>query len=358
MATRLSILAAALTIAAAAAFAQARQQPSITNATVTSQPAASPLAESFRSLAKATADVAWIGYYAPTAGEGRMACCDTDDCCASCRLEPGDERRPQRGTSSSRSGPIQLEGSDRMIVLFRIAQRSVERVRFFSSDCELDAGGRPVIWLENVRPAESVALLESLVQPARQERDRVSNGAIAAIAMHRDPSADASLERLASATQPESVRKNVAFWLGQARGERGLARLRLMLREDPSAAVRKRAVFGVSQSAAPGALEELLSIARSHSEPAVRSEAIFWLGQKAGAKVAAAITESIERDPDTDVKKRAVFALSQFPKDEGVPLLIEVARKNSNPVVRKQAMFWLAQSRDPRAIDFFAEILK
>jgi len=27
-------------------------------------------------------------------------------------------------------------------------------------------------------------------------------------------------------------------------------------------------------------------------------------------------------------------------------------------VVRKQAMFWLGQSRDPRAIDFFAEILK
>jgi len=25
--------------------------------------------------------------------------------------------------------------------------------------------------------------------------------------------------------------------------------------------------------------------------------------------------------------------------------------------VRKQAMFWLGQSRDPRALDFFAEVL-
>ena len=58
------------------------------------------------------------------------------------------------------------------------------------------------------------------------------------------------------------------------------------------------------------------------------------------------------------MKKRAVFALSQLPKSEGVPLLIKVARTNANPAVRKQAMFWLAQSRDPRAIDFFAEILK
>jgi hypothetical protein len=41
-----------------------------------------------------------------------------------------------------------------------------------------------------------------------------------------------------------------------------------------------------------------------------------------------------------------------------VPLLIEVARKNTNPVVRKQAIFWLGQSKDPRAVEFFAEILK
>ena len=71
-----------------------------------------------------------------------------------------------------------------------------------------------------------------------------------------------------------------------------------------------------------------------------------------------AITERIEQDPDTEVKKRAVFALSQMPKDEGVPLLITVARTNANPAVRKQAMFWLGQSKDPRAVEFFAEILK
>ena len=89
-----------------------------------------------------------------------------------------------------------------------------------------------------------------------------------------------------------------------------------------------------------------------------RGEAIFWLGQKAGQRAAAAITEAIDKDPDTEVKKRAVFALSQMPKDQGVPLLINVARTHANPAVRKQAIFWLGQSRDPRATEFFAEILK
>ena len=61
--------------------------------------------------------------------------------------------------------------------------------------------------------------------------------------------------------------------------------------------------------------------------------------------------------PDTKVKERAVFALSQLPQDEGVPKLIDVARTNRNPAVRKQAIFWLGQSRDPRALDFFVEVL-
>jgi hypothetical protein len=38
-------------------------------------------------------------------------------------------------------------------------------------------------------------------------------------------------------------------------------------------------------------------------------------------------------------------------------MLIQVARTNANPAVRKQAMFWLGQSRDPRALEFFREIL-
>jgi hypothetical protein len=34
-----------------------------------------------------------------------------------------------------------------------------------------------------------------------------------------------------------------------------------------------------------------------------------------------------------------------------------VAKTNRNPEVRKQAMFWLGQSNDPRALDFFEQVL-
>lgn len=118
------------------------------------------------------------------------------------------------------------------------------------------------------------------------------------------------------------------------------------------------ALMALAAHAAPQALDRLIAQARAGGTTHVRGQALFWLSQRAGDRAVGAITEALDRDPDTDVKKRAVFALSQLPKDEGVPRLIDIARAHSNPAVRKQAFFWLGQSKDPRAIAFFAEVLK
>jgi HEAT repeats len=288
-------------------------QPRILNGRMTSQPAGS-LQQTFRALVTAQTDIAWLGYSVPVANRERTMCCWSSGdgttyitgsfsrgsypCCGNCKIEPGADTAAATRTAPSQAatpaGPIKLEGADRMMVLFRIADRQVERVRAFSEDCELDAGGRQVTWLQEVRPAESVALLESLIGTDADRKNRITNAAISALAMHAEPAAVAAIERLA----------------------------------------------------------------RSHPSASVRGEAIFWMGQMAGQKAVGTITEAIEKDPETEVKKRAVFALSQLPKSEGVPLLIDVAKKNSNPVVRKQAIFWLGQSRDPRALEFFAQILK
>jgi hypothetical protein len=368
-------IAAALTAASLSAVVVVARQPRIENGRITVQ-AAGSLPSAFKAAAAAHSDVGWIGYAVPIVDAERNMCCfnsgtswiegnvvvDGARCCGMCRLE-----RPGEGDASRSAVPppagqtqaaIKLEGAREMIVLFRIVEQQVERVRAFSEGCALDAGGRPVTWLTGVRPAESVALLESLTASGQERRDRVTDGAITAIALHADTSADAALERLLAPSQPQSIRAKVPFWLGNARGRRGLDLLQRLVREDGSAEVKKKAVFGISQSAEPGATGILIDNARQHPEATVRGEAIFWLAQKAGQKATAAITERIEQDPDTEVKKRAVFALSQLPKDEGVPLLIQVARKHSNPAVKRQAMFWLGQSKDPRALDFFAEILK
>jgi hypothetical protein len=361
--------AIALLLAPAAALAQ---QPRIINGRLDPQAAGSNLDAAFRRLVAAQTEPAWIGYSVPTVSDAnRSFCCSGGDTwvsggiviqngrLATCGLEPGDRAvRTSQGQPAPNQGPIRLEGPESMTVLYRIEEKAVQRIRIFSPDCELDAGGRTIHWLEPASGADSIRLLSTFVSKADVKSDKLTDAAITAIAMHRDDAADAALERFASPKDsPEFVRKKVTFWLGSARGRRGFDAVRRIAREDPSDDVRKSAMFGLSQSSDAQSVPELVRFAREDASAKVRGEAIFWLAQKAGQKVAAEITAAIENDPDTDVKRRAVFALSQLPRDEGVPLLINVAKTNKNPVVRKQAIFWLGQSKDPRALDFFTQIL-
>jgi hypothetical protein len=340
-------------LSAAAAWAQPAR---IVNAQLQTRSAAAGLEGEFRSLVSGLAQPGWIGYTVlAVPGEHRMCCHDSDDCCGPCRLEG---RSP--GSKISRNDDlVRLEGSASLLVLFRAEAGRVQKIRTFSEHCELDAGGLSFYWINDVRPQESLALLRSFAEPADKGRDerRLSDSAVAAIALHRGDEADRLLEQLVEPSRPESLRSQTAFWLGVARGRRGFEVLRRMLQEDPSDRVRDRAIFGLTQSGEPEALNTLIETARKDSSARVRGQALFWLAHKAGQKAAGTISDAIENDPETEVKKKAVFALSQLPAEEGIPRLIEVARAHRNVAVRKQAIFWLGQSRDARALAFFEEVL-
>jgi len=358
------------TAAVAASASPAAQQPSgaqprIRDTQITAR-AVTQLDRDFRAVVAAQSEPAWIGYAVPAVNDRTSICCgnwrDGNYSPGCCRMERDDGMNINTPDKDERRelGVVALEPA--MFVFYRAAERKVTNIRVFSAECELDAGGRPVIWLTGVRPEQSVALLRTFVHSEIDwsERDDRSNAkrAITALSLHAGAAADQALEQMAAPSSPQGVRKEVAFWLGSARGAHGYRVLSRMVREDPSDAVRDKAIFGLHVSDEPQAVDTIIAVARDDASKRVRGQALFWLGQKAGKKASAAITAAIEHDPDTDVKKKAVFALSQLPKDEGVPLLIQVARSNRNPVVRKQAMFWLGQTGDARALAFFEEVLK
>ncbi len=358
-----SVIGIALAAILAATAARA-DNPSIVNGNVQQRAVTSGLSGEFDALVKGQTSPVWIGYEAPAVNGDYEECCNFDygstRFCGQCRLEDGSQGFNM--TSDKRT--THLEAPD-LVVMFRVENRAVEKVRVFSEDCELDAGGRSVYWLTGVNPAESVELLTSLVKGAgsRPEpedgegRDHIADGAIAAIALHAAPEADAALRGFLAGDEPEKMRERAAFWMASARGRVGFETLKPLARADSDDRFREKLMFDFTLSKQPEAIDVLIDSAHHDPSPRVRGQAIFWLAQKAGKKAEGAITEAIERDPETEVKKKAVFALSQLPKDEGVPLLIGVARSNSNPVVRKDAMFWLGQSNDPRALDFFEQVL-
>jgi HEAT repeat protein len=272
----------------------ARGQERISNAKLETRSAAQGIEREVQAVA-VRGGVAWIGYSVPIAVASRLSF--DNNSYGACWLGGwgADGNSKTANELVSRGSRVRLEPPSELLVLARIENGEIVRVRAFTADCDVDAGGAAVVWFTDVGPDDSVAWLAMLADSSRaaNRADRVAQSAMSAIAFHRTQAADRTL----------------------------------------------------------------VAMARDDANRRVRGQALFWLATRASREALSAITGAIENDPDTDVKKKAVFALSQMPKDEGVPRLIDVARTNKNVEVRKQAMFWLGQSNDPRAIRFFEEIL-
>src|SRR6266567_4266775 len=352
--------ALARSVQASGDIAQAADSPHIENAKLETRAAGASLDATIREIAGSAEKAEWVSYRVDEVAGERGVCCDNnwnDGNCGTCRLEKENSRTS--GTTHT-DGNVKLEGTRQLIVLYRLEAKQVAKIRVASDDCTLDAGGLPFIWLTGVKAPESVAFLATYVRGADFEghgEHKIGHGALTAIALHADASADRALESFVTPEQREELRRQAAFWMGAARGKAGLSALQHMAKTDPSSDVRAHVAFALSVSHEAGALDEMIRMAHDDTSSHVRGQALFWLAQKAGKKAVGTITGAIENDPDTDVKKKAVFALSQLPKDEGVPKLIEVAQTNHNREVRKQAMFWLGQSNDPRALQFFEKVL-
>ncbi|MBS1839329.1 MAG: HEAT repeat domain-containing protein [Acidobacteria bacterium] len=336
--------------------------PIFQNAKVETRALAGELSAELNRWAQSVTDAQWLGYAVPAIDGERTICCGGNGDwngyrdCGPCYLEDS------RHDASFTSGPseVKLEGPRALIVLFRASAGQIGKIRVVSELCKLDAGGLRVTWLTGVNAAKSVEHLTGFVRGqdfSDHGPERLQQGALTAIAMHRDTSADKALNSFVAADQPESLRKQTVFWLGEARGASGFQTLKQLAKTDTSSEVRSQVTFALSLNKDPGAVDEMIRMAKEDASTHVRGQALFWLAQKAGRKASATITDAIDNDPNTEVKKKAVFALSQMPKDEGVPKLIQVAETNKNREVRKQAMFWLGQSNDPRALEFFEKIL-
>jgi len=348
------LFAGALSLFAQNMFAQ---QPRVSNARLETRPVTGGLEATFQAILKAQASPAWVGYAEPIIPGDRQSCCWNDGGGCSLERHSGDQ-----GITVASPQTVKLEGPTHLVVLLRVENHQTGKIHTFTPECDLDAGGLPLIWLTGVTTPESIRFLLSTIKSdtgTMRDEVRMTDTAVAAIALHADPAADNALEELTAPNQPEKLRRQAIFWLGNSRGRRGFEVISRIVREDSSDKIREHAVFALTQSKEPAALSTVVAVAHNDSSARVRGQALFWLAQKAGQKMAeSSIRDAIANDPETDVKKRAVFALTQMPNGEGVPMLIQVARTNPNPEVRKQAVFWLGQSRDTRALAFIEDVLK
>src|SRR5262245_1202363 len=170
----------------------AQPPKNLVNAQTDTRSAAQGLEREYRTLLTTQPQPAWIGYRVPNVRSSGMDC---------------DYRDGYRG-----SGVVHLEPPDHAIILLRVEGNVLTRIRPLSPYCEIDAGNLPLHWLNDVQPAQSIALLASFVA----DRDRLGDNPISAIAVHSDPAADQALERFLAPNQPQSLRLRAVSALGGA----------------------------------------------------------------------------------------------------------------------------------------------
>jgi hypothetical protein len=260
--SRFSRLASLFVFTFTFAATASAQTPTLVNGTLESRAATQTVEREITALMSRVSGPAWIGYaVSVNRRDGESGCWASD------------------GTSGrTRVGPLKLEGADSIFVLYRIADRAVQRIRIASPECPLDTGGLTLYWLTGVRAPDSVDWLEKLATGDGAGSRKLASSATMAIALHEDSRATDRLIALARDDKSSDVRGNAIFWVAQRAGDRAVGAITQAL-EDPETEIRKKAVFALSQLPKDEGVPKLIEVARSHRDPAVRKQAMFWLGQ-------------------------------------------------------------------------------
>jgi hypothetical protein len=251
------IVVVGLLLSAATARAQT---PAVENGRLDVRPLNGTLDRELDALIARTTDPMWIGYAVATSPRGG------DNGCWS-----------SRDGFSRRVGPVKLEGSDTLYVLYRIAEHRVDRIQFSSPECPLDAGGLTVTWLTGVSSAASLDWLAHFI--AGESARRLQNQAVVGIALHADLPALDRLLSLARTGKEPRVRGDALFWVAQRAGAKAMDAVSNAIDNDPDTEVKKKAVFALSQMPKDEGVPKMIEVARTNRNPEVRRQAMFWLGQ-------------------------------------------------------------------------------
>jgi hypothetical protein len=252
---------AALTVAfATIALPAGAQTPRLSNGRLASH-ATTNIARDLPALAATLSEPMWIGYAQPLI-DGDHQMCDYWN----------------NGNRYSQStDPIRLEPADFFFVMFRIEEKQITRIRTYSANCPLDAGGKAVHWFTNVAVNDSVNYMKTFMTPASARK--MMDSAVTVLALTEGQQPLDELITLAEKGTTSSVRGNALFWLAQRAGQKAVGTITAAIENDPQTEVKKKAVFALSQLPKDEGVPLLIQQARTNKNPEVRKQAMFWLGQ-------------------------------------------------------------------------------
>ena len=237
---------------------------------------------------------------------------------------------------------------------------------------------------------EQDAAFAFLLKVARSEPDRdARRAAVRQLGEFEREGAVDELMKIYSSESEVDVKRVVLQALAETKSAKGQAQLLEIARTDPNTELRRQAIHrladrgeavvedliklydserqpevrrtvlqSLSEIKSARVEDKLFEVARSESSVELRRQAIRLLGERVGKRSLDFLSATAQApDGDTEVQIQAVRAISERKAEESVPLLIKIAKTHPNQLVRKQAIRSLGESGDPRAVDFFREVL-
>jgi HEAT repeat protein len=185
----------------------------------------------------------------------------------------------------------------------------------------------------------------------------VKKAALRSLGETKTAKAQTRLLEIARTDTNADMRKQAIRVLGE-RGETAITDLLVLFDAEPSADVKRAVLQSLAETKSPRVEDKLFEVARGNESVDVRRQAIRLLGERVSKRSFEFLSTTAQsNDANAEVQVQAVRAISERKAEESVPLLIKIARTHPNQMVRKQAIRSLGESGDPRAIDFFREVL-
>jgi HEAT repeat protein len=185
----------------------------------------------------------------------------------------------------------------------------------------------------------------------------IKKAALRSLAETKSAKAQARLLEVARTDTNVELRKQAVRVLGE-RGEAAVDDLLKLFESEPSAEVKRAVLQSLSEIKSTRVEDKLFEVARGNDAVELRRYAIRMLGERVSKRSFEFLSATAQsNDANAEVQVQAVRAISERRAEESVPLLIKIARTHPNQMVRKQAIRSLGESGDPRAIDFFREVL-
>ncbi len=205
---------------------------------------------------------------------------------------------------------------------------------------------------------ERANVTDELMKIYASETDvEVKRAVLHSLSETKSPGAQARLLNLARTESNPELRKRAIRVLAE-RGEAVIGDLVNLYDSERAPEVRRTVLQSLSEIKSTRVEDKLFAVASGDESLDLRRQAIRLLGERAGKRSLDFLSNTAQSaDGNTEVQIQAVRAIGERKAEESVPLLIKIAKSHPNQQVRKQAIRLLGESGDPRAVDFFREVL-